>query len=57
MLTTPVSVASAECSFFKLKLIKNDLRLTMQQGKLEQHSHPYVVNRVWGKKTDKFYWY
>jgi len=35
MLTTPVSVASAECSFSKLKLIKNYLRSSMSQERLE----------------------
>lgn len=35
MLTTPVSVASAERSFSKLKLIKNYLRSTMRQDRLD----------------------
>jgi len=33
-LTMPVTVASAERSFSKLKLIKNDLRSTMDQDRL-----------------------
>ena len=35
MLTTPVSAASTKRSFSKLKLIKNYLRLTMLQNRLE----------------------
>lgn len=34
MLTLPVSVASGERSFSKLKLIKNHLRSTMKQDRL-----------------------
>ena len=52
MLTTPVSVASAEHSFLKLQLIKNYLRSTMQQDRLEGGG--YVVNRAGSNKTDKF---
>jgi len=36
MLTIPVSVASAERSFSKLKLIKSNLRSTMSQQRLNR---------------------
>jgi len=34
LLTIPATVASVECSFSKLKLVKNCLRSTMTQGRL-----------------------
>ena len=45
MLTIPVSVASTERSFSKLKLIKSYLRLTMSQQRLNGLALLYIEKK------------
>ena len=51
LLTLPVTVASGECTFSKLKLIRNYLRSTMSQERLNglstisiEHELAYKIN-------------
>ncbi|XP_065652831.1 zinc finger MYM-type protein 1-like [Hydra vulgaris] len=46
LLTSPISVASAERSFSKLKLIKNYLRYTMGQGRLSALALISIENKI-----------
>lgn len=57
MLTLPVSVATSECSFSKLKIVKNYLRSTMSQERLNSilSIESTMLNNVDLKETvDKF---
>jgi len=48
LLTVPVTVASAERSFSKLKLLKNYLRSTMLQGRLNGLAMCSIENAILG---------
>jgi hypothetical protein len=47
LLTVPMSVASAEISFSKLKLLKNYLRSTMSQERLNGLAMCTIERAIW----------
>lgn len=52
LLTIPVSVASAERSFYKLKLIKSFLRSTMMETRLSNLALISIEKSEFGRELD-----